>query len=554
MVTLARDQGGRDERETRGHGDGVAVDRHVAGRDVPAGDSPKTDAAMSAFRRAAEPLGEANTSLIAGASVSAWLLLIAAFTVFRLFLGRRILPTSAVELAMVSILVALVVLAVSPWGPTRRSVDRILGWSIPTAVALAVYLVVAPVLLIFDDDAAWEVALTATCWFGLIAQPPVRALGQRRVESLLFGGRGNPYRVIAQLGQRLEITALPEAVLPGVVDTVARALRLSYVAIELESATGPVVMASTGDTRGPVTRLPLVHQAQGIGWLVVGRPSPGDRLTPAERRLLEHLASQISVAARAVQLMHDLEQSRALVVIARDEERRRLQRNLHDGLGPMLAGINLTVQAARNLVRSDPGQAEALLADVIVETRAATEDIRGLIDDLRPPVLDRLGLVAALHEQVSRLGTPGNGDGGEPVAVVIEVSQDLRGLPPAVELAAFRIALEAFVNVWRHANARRCEIRFTLDSALHIEVIDDGSGIPADVRPGVGMSSMQERAMELGGTCSIVSPDGGGTHLYALLPIPSIPRNDSSRPVPAVTSPGSSGPWPHDDGTQRRQQ
>jgi nitrate/nitrite-specific signal transduction histidine kinase len=107
--------------------------------------------------------------------------------------------------------------------------------------------------------------------------------------------------------------------------------------------------------------------------------------------------------------------------------------------------------------------------------------------------------------------------------------------------------------VWRHANARHCEMRFTLDSALHIEVIDDGSGIPADVRPGVGMSSMQERAMELGGTCNIASPAGGGTHVYALLPIPSIPH-DSSRPVPVVTSPGSPGPWPHDDGTQHRQQ
>jgi two-component system NarL family sensor kinase len=511
-------------------------------------------AAMSTSRRAAAPPRQSSTNLFAGAGASVWLLLIVAFSVFRLILRRRILPTSAVALAIVVCVFVVVVLVLRRWALTRRSLDRIVGRSIPTALILAVYLVVAACLLMFDDDAAREVALTATLWVALLAQPPARAFAQKHIESLIFGGRGNPYRVITQLGQRLEVTALPEAVLPGVVDTVARALRLSYVAIELESATGPVIMASTGDAGGPVTRLPLVHQAQEIGWLVVGPSQPGDRLTPSDRRLLEHLARQISVTARAVQLMHDLEQSRALVVTARDEERRQLQRNLHDGIGPMLAGINLTVQAARNLVRSDPAEAEALLAEVVAETRAATDDVRGLVYDLRPPALDRLGLVAALREQVSRLGTPEYADGGEPVSVAIGASDDLDDLPPAVELAAFRIALEALVNVWRHASARHCEIRFTLNGALHIDVIDDGTGIAADVRPGVGMSSMQERAMELGGSCSVVSGARGGTHVYAILPIPSTPRSGSSRPVPAVVSPGSSGPWTHDDGTRHEPQ
>lgn len=484
---------------------------------------------MSGLRRAAAPLHQENVTLFAAAVASAWLLLVVAYTVPRLVFGHLLLPSGAVARTVFLLLIVLGALLVRRWGPTRSSLDRVLGRSIPTALVLAMYLVAVSVLLVLDGDFEWEVVLSAAGLVALVAQP-ARSYAQRRVDSLLFGSSGNPYRVITQLGQRLETTALPEAVLPGVVDTVARTLRLSYVAIELESTTGPVVVASTGEAGGPVTRLPLVHQAEGIGWLIAGTLSSGERLTAGDRRLLEHLARQIGVAARAVQLMHDLEQSRALVVVARDEERRRLQRNLHDGIGPMLAGINLAVQAARNLVRSDPAEAETLLDGVASETRAATEDVRRLIYDLRPPTLDRLGLLSALREQVSRLGAPpGNGVDNEPLAVAIEAPRDLGGLPPPVELAAFRIALEAFVNVWRHANARHCVMRFTLDGALHIDVIDDGTGITAEAHPGVGTSSMQERAMELGGTCSVVDAVGGGTHVRALLPIPSTRGNALSR-------------------------
>jgi signal transduction histidine kinase len=234
------------------------------------------------------------------------------------------------------------------------------------------------------------------------------------------------------------------------------------------------------------------------------------------------LARQIGVAARAVQLMHDLEDSRARLVLARDEERRRLQRNLHDGLGPTLAGISLAAQAARNLVGSDPGEAERVLGRVVAESRAATEDVRRLAYELHPPVLDRLGLVEALREQCGRLRGRGDGTSAETLAVTIEGPQDLGILPAAVALAAFRIALEAFVNVSRHANARSCALRLTLDEALHVEVIDDGDGMAADAHPGVGISSMRERATELGGRCTISAAPRGGTHVHAILPIPRV--------------------------------
>ena len=190
--------------------------------------------------------------------------------------------------------------------------------------------------------------------------------------------------------------------------------------------------------------------------------------------------------------MHDLQRSYELVVLSVDQERCRLQRNLHDGLGPMLAGIGLAAQAARNLAPNDPQAADALLARVVADSGAATADVRRLVYDQRPLALDRLGLVEALREQVVRLRAPGEGASNEDLVVEIEASTGVDDLPAAVEVAAFRIALEAFVNVWRHANRASCTIRLTVDEALHIDVTDDGDGLAADARPGVGMASMQE--------------------------------------------------------------
>ena len=129
--------------------------------------------------------------------------------------------------------------------------------------------------------------------------------------------------------------------------------------------------------------------------------------------------------------------------------------------------------------------------------------MRRLVDNLRPLALDRLGLVDALREQILSISS-GEGTPDDGLVVVIEASPDLRSLPPAVETAVYRIALEAFVNVRRHANARSCTIRLTRGASLHLEVIDDGDGFFAGACPGVGIASMQERAAELGGTCTVV--------------------------------------------------
>jgi signal transduction histidine kinase len=202
-------------------------------------------------------------------------------------------------------------------------------------------------------------------------------------------------------------------------------------------------------------------------------------------------------------------------VAAREEERRRLRRDLHDGLGPTLAGIALGLDVAGNTLADDPDGARAVLRELKAETAASIGDVRRLVNDLRPPALDEFGLTAALRQHADRVSVR---DGH--LAVTVNAPPHLRALPAAVEVAAYRIAMEAVTNAARHASARQCQLRLTLDDTLEVEVCDDGVGLPTARREGVGLAAMRERAAELGGTCLIEGRPGGGTRVLARLPLP----------------------------------
>jgi len=203
------------------------------------------------------------------------------------------------------------------------------------------------------------------------------------------------------------------------------------------------------------------------------------------------------------------------VVSAREEERRRLRRDLHDGVGPSRAGIMLKLDAAHNLLPRDPGAVDALLAELKTQTQAAIADVRRAVYDLRPPALDELGLVPALRVHADRLE-------GKGLYIVVDAPNTLPTLPAAVEVAAYRITLEALTNVVRHAAARTCLVRLSLSGdCLLVELTDDDRGIPADVRAGVGLTAMRERTVEFGGTLQIGSTPGSGGRVTARLPLSS---------------------------------
>jgi signal transduction histidine kinase len=276
---------------------------------------------------------------------------------------------------------------------------------------------------------------------------PARDLLWRLVRRLVVGDREDPYRVVSSLAEELERSADPQQELEAVARAVARAFRARYVAVEVDQPDGTRQRASTG-TAPEVTRtLPVGYRGEEIGRLVLpARGAAGTRLSRRDQRLLTDLVRQTAAAARAAHLAAQLQRSREQLVVAREEERRRLRRDLHDGLGPALGAVVLRVGTARNLAAAGAvDDADAVLREVASDVAGALTDVRRLVHDLRPPALDDVGLLAAVEQQAARLT-----GGGTPV-VHVRAEGDLATLPAAVEVAAYRVASEALHNVVRHA-------------------------------------------------------------------------------------------------------
>jgi len=273
--------------------------------------------------------------------------------------------------------------------------------------------------------------------------------------------------------------------------------------------------AAWGRQPGQVVEVPLSFRGQRVGSLFAAPRTSRDKFTSAERRLLEDLGRQVGVAAHAMLLSRDVQRSRERIVATREEERRRIRRDLHDGLGPALAGVALGLDAVSRLVPVSPEEAARLAGQLKEEVQAGIADVRRLVEDLRPPALDQLGLVGAVRQHAARLTERDPG-----LAVSVDVG-DLPTLPAAVEVAAYRIITEALNNVARHAAARCCEVRLAMvdDRFLQIKVEDDGVGVGGTGRVGMGLLAMRERAVELGGTCETGPGTAHGTRVSARIPV-----------------------------------
>ena len=401
-------------------------------------------------------------------------------------------------------------------------INRTLVYTALTVGVAALYaLVVGALGVLFQAASDLFVSLLATGLAAIFLIQPMRDRLQRFVNRLMYGERDDPYAVLAGLSRRLEGSLSSEAALPTVVETVAQALNLPYVAIALKQEGDFRIMASYGAAGDDWFQLPLVYQGKTIGQLRLSRRSPNEPLTPGEQRLLQDIAHHIGVAAHTVlltqdlrRLAEDLQRSREELVKSREEERRRLRRDLHDELGPQLASLKLNLDVARNLVSRDPAAAEALLLELRAQSQSAIADIRQLVFDLRPPALDELGLVGAIQEYTRQIVSQ---DG---LQIRLDSPKALPPLPAAVEVAAYRITLEALANFVRHSQGTNCQVTLSnTGQNLQVEVCDDGLGLPQEIQPGVGLNSMRERAAELGGTCLIESLPQGGTRVLASLPL-----------------------------------
>jgi signal transduction histidine kinase len=262
-----------------------------------------------------------------------------------------------------------------------------------------------------------------------------------------------------------------------------------------------------------VERIPVHFYEDLVGHLTVARREPNTAPNRADDRVLSLLLPHVATAMHLVRLTADLNAARGQAVRAREEERRRIRRDLHDGLGPVLAGLGLSLEGVADLVGADPERARVLLVELGESVHATIADVRRLVYELRPPALDDLGLLGALRAHVNSMARhPGT------VVVTVDAPTELPELPAAVEVAIFRIAMEALTNVERHAHAYHCTVRLRLDDEIELTVEDDGVGINGHSL-GVGVPSMRERVRELNGIWSLEARQPTGTRLRARLPV-----------------------------------
>jgi signal transduction histidine kinase len=370
------------------------------------------------------------------------------------------------------------------------------GALLTIVVAVYVLLLVGAQRLLGNSTAGGVLAVALVA----VSVQPAFSFLRRRVERWVYGYRSDPATALRRLGASTE-SVDPLHVVEAITTSVRDALKVDRVWVDSPGAAVP---------DGPRTiRTPLVHRGELIGDLVVELPA-GRRLSPADNALLHDIARQASVTVRAAQLAIELQTSRSRIVTAREEERKRLRRELHDGVGPSLAAILLKLEAARS--REDVTARNALLTEIREETKAAIAEVRRAVDELRPPALDEVGLTGAIRQRAASLST-------DVLAFEVDAPPTLPAVPAGVEVAAFRIASEAMTNVARHSGASRCRVAVVFNGMLELTVSDNGRGAGRPREDGVGRTSMTERAAELGGSCTVSERAEGGVVVHAVLPM-----------------------------------
>ena len=418
----------------------------------------------------------------------------------------QVAGTPVAVLLLIPLIPLAVTLAIVRHGllDIRLVVSRALAWLL---ASLAVIVGYAALVALLDQvvSAYLRRSALATVVLVLVAAPALPRL-QRLVDRAMYGDRADPTRIVSELGEHL---ATPETGLAGVPAAIRNSLRVPYVAI----VQGDDVLAADGLEPERVVRMQLTYGGQPAGSLTIGLREGERRPDPADRRALGLLAAPLAVAVHATVVSAELQASRERLVGAREEERRRLRRELHDGVGPTLTGIALTADAAANLL-GDPPRARELLDSLRRDTRAALADVRRVVEDLRPPALDELGLVSALRQRAEQLGRRAD---GAVVRIRVDVPPDVPALPAAVEVAAYRIATEALTNIARHSRAASAVVRLTYGDGFEVSISDDG---PASDPwpPGTGLQAMRERVAELGGAFH-AGPSPAGGRVRATFPL-----------------------------------
>jgi two-component system, NarL family, sensor kinase len=381
----------------------------------------------------------------------------------------------------------------------------LLGW----AVTLYVLVLAADGLSATNSHVDWWAHVIAVALIAVTIVPLWRWL-RLTVDDVVYGHLGGGYEAITELNRQIDVATPtdPTGPDPSLAAMIARTLNVPYVAI-VDGDTEMSVVGMRPDDRD-LADVPLTYQGAEIGHLYVAPRHARTTLSNRDLNLLSELAQQLGVAMYAIRASEQIQASRAALVTAREEERRRIRRDLHDGLGPSLASMKLQLTAVQRLLATEPQRAGELLSQVREDMDETTADIRRLVYGLRPPLIDELGLIAALRNHPSAHS-----------GLEVTVAPDqLPELPAAVEVALYRIASEAIHNAVRHSGGRHCQVLIEVAvDEVRMAITDDGRGLPEPLVEGVGVAAIRERAAELGGTIELTS--NGGTTIATVVPLRS---------------------------------
>ncbi|MGW9630031.1 sensor histidine kinase [Agromyces sp. NPDC055520] len=400
-------------------------------------------------------------------------------------------------------------------------------WNVDAAFrSLLVATLAAPVLAAAYWAASGIASLggagtSAAGWWGAAAVTvlavPVIGGAARLATRIVYRGRTDAALAVARLAERLDNRSDQEAVAVVIVRSVVDALFLDGAALHGEVFAAHVgELPHVGEQPDPgVERFPIVFHGEELGVLSVP-PRPGESsLTALDREVVGRIALHSAPALHGARALAELGEAHTRLLLAREEERKRLRRDLHDDLSPTLSGLSLGAAALAKRAASIDAELSRQAAELHEDIQAAVVQSREIAYGLRPPILDDRGLVAAIRDRV-------HGQSADALAVEVIAPEGALGLPAAVDLAALRIVQEAVANVRRHAQAGTC--RITLErrgDELHVQVDDDGIGMPRRAAGGLGLASIRERALELGGTARFGNTPSGGARVSVRLPVPS---------------------------------
>jgi len=407
-------------------------------------------------------------------------------------------------LTLAPFLVAVPTMIIGSIRPEVIDVRGLITSAAVTSAALLVFIAVATGVtstLALVRGTSVELAPTIViCGVLAFGIRPMQVLLRGVVDRLLFGDRPDPLVTATTLADSIGDDAA------STLHAVRQALVLPYASLVLDGEE----IASSGSSVTHTRTLPL---RPGTGHLVVGLRAGDLSLGSGDENVLRIVAPLLAQTTRSQRLAQELARSQRNAIAGIEDERRRLRRDLHDGLGPALTGLAFAADAARNQLVRSPATAEAVLIRLRADAADAISEVRRLVEGLRPPALDELGLVGALRSWTSRL----HGSDGAPLTISFAASGDLDDLTAALEVAAYRITVEALTNVARHSGSATADVTIsTTNTVLAIEVSDHGP--PTEWTPGVGIASMRERAAQVGGSVDVRS-DADGGHVTARLPL-----------------------------------